>query len=95
MGSGQYISDDQSRLRLAVVMGLSTLIFSFLPAVPFLFGGSRTGDGIAALLITLAVGVLIAELRPGSRAPSYRLTFGVLLVGVLLGVVWGVFAPGS
>jgi len=93
MGSGQYISDPRNRIHLALVMGLATLVFSFLPAAPFLLGGPRILDGIGSLLITLLVGVLIAELRPGARTPSYRLTFSVLLVGIGLGTTWGLLAP--
>lgn len=92
MGSGQYISDPEKRLRLAVVMGVATLIFSMLPAVPFIFSGG-TWAVVAAGALTLAIFILIAELRPGSRRESYLLTAAVGGVGVLLAIAWGFIAP--
>lgn len=89
MGSGQYLSDPQRRVHLAVVMALATLAGSIAPAVPFLVGGGTAIDVAAACALTLAVGAAIAELRPGSRAASYRLTFAVLAVGVILGAAVG------
>ncbi len=93
MGSGQYISDPQRRLRLAVVMGLATLAFSLLPALPFLLGGSRVVSSTIGVVLTLGTGVLIAELRPGGRRASYLLTFAVLGVGLALAIGWGFIAP--
>ena len=89
MAAGQFLSDAQGRVRLAFVMGVATLVFSFLPAAPFLLTGNQTIGGLAALAITFAVGVVIAELRPGGRWRSLKLTFGVLLVGITLGSGWG------
>ena len=73
MGAGQYLSDGQRNLRLAVVMGLATLVGSVLPAIPFIFGTSKTCI-LASIAITLAAAGVIGHYR------GYLITYSILAV---------------
>lgn len=85
MGAGEWLADDapDDRGRRAIVMGLSTFIASVLPAVGFAFSSGAAPVAVGVLL-AIAVGVLIAEVRPGDRKESYVKTFAVLLVACAL-----------
>ena len=73
MGAGQYLSDGQRNLRLAVVMGLATLVGSVLPAIPFIFGTSKACI-LASVAITLAAAGVIGHYR------GYLITYSILAV---------------
>jgi VIT1/CCC1 family predicted Fe2+/Mn2+ transporter len=73
MGAGQYLSDGQRNLRLAVVMGLATLVGSVLPAIPFIFGASNACI-LASIAITLAAAGVIGHYR------GYLITYSILAV---------------
>ena len=73
MGAGQYLSDGQRNLRLAVVMGLATLVGSVLPAIPFIFGVSNACI-LASITITLAAAGVIGHYR------GYLITYSILAV---------------
>ncbi len=73
MGAGQYLSDGQRNLRLAVVMGLATLVGSVLPAIPFIFGTSKACI-LASIAITLAAAGVIGHYR------GYLITYSILAV---------------
>ena len=73
MGAGQYLSDGQRNLRLAVVMGLATLVGSALPAIPFIFGASNACI-LASIAITLVAAGVIGHYR------GYLITYSILAV---------------
>jgi VIT1/CCC1 family predicted Fe2+/Mn2+ transporter len=73
MGAGQYLSDGQRNLRLAIVMGLATLVGSVLPAIPFIFGASKACI-LASIVITLAAAGVIGHYR------GYLVTYSILAV---------------
>ena len=73
MGAGRYLSDGQRNLRLAVVMGLATLVGSVLPAIPFIFGASNACI-LASIAITLVAAGVIGHYR------GYLVTYSILAV---------------
>jgi VIT1/CCC1 family predicted Fe2+/Mn2+ transporter len=79
MGAGQYLSDDQRKLRKAFVMALATLIGSILPAVPFFFGKS-TACVVASIVITVLAAGVIGHYR------GYVVTYAILIVVSVLTV---------
>lgn len=79
MGLNEWLADPQSRVHRAAVMGAATLAGSIAPAVPYVALGGL-GAAVACAAVTVGCGSVIAELRPGARAPSYCKTFGVLVV---------------
>lgn len=85
MAAGQWLSDPESSVRRATVMGVATLAGSALPAAPFAVVSGVPAD-VACLLVTVGCAAAIAELRPGARPQSYALTFGVLVVACGLAV---------
>jgi hypothetical protein len=97
MGAGQWLSDTTpaGRIRRAVVMAAATLVGSLLPVVPFIVGGGRTANSAAAAIITLGVGGVIAELRPGPRVRTYAVTFLILLLASALAVGAGAIAGAA
>lgn len=85
MAAGEWLADPDSSVRRAAVMGVATLTGSAAPAIPFAVAhGTPAGVGCGVVTVACAAG--IAELRPGSRARSYALTFGVLAVACGLAV---------
>lgn len=84
MAGGQWLATGDKRQ--ATIMGLSTTVGSFFPAVPWLFLSGLPAFALC-ILVALFLGALIAELRPGPRASSYAVTFGVL--GVATGAAVG------
>ena len=91
MGAGEWLSDPDASRRRAVVMGVATLVASALPAVPF-FVLSGLAAFVGCALITTALVVVIAEVRPGGRARSYALTAGILVLAAALAVGSGLIA---
>lgn len=83
MGAGQYLSDGQRNLRLAIVMGLATLVGSVLPAIPFIFGVSSACI-LASIAITLAAAGVIGHYR------GYLVTYSILAVVSVLTVALSV-----
>lgn len=79
MGAGQYLSDGDRNLRKAGVMALATLIGSVLPALPFIFGDSRTSV-LASLAITVLAAAVIGHYR------GYVVTYSILVVVSLITV---------
>jgi hypothetical protein len=77
MAGGLWLSNGDKRQ--AFVMAGATLVGSFLPAVPWLVVSGALAFGLC-VAIAVALGVLIAELRPGKPLASYAQTFGVLIV---------------
>lgn len=84
MAGGQWLATGDKHQ--AGVMGGSTAVGSFLPAMPWLFLSGLPAFALC-ILVALCLGALIAELRPGGRASSYAVTFGVL--GVATGAAVG------
>ena len=86
MGAGEWLSDSEESYKRAEVMSIATFLGTLLPGIPFFFGRS-IGSYLACCVLTTGLGVLIAELRPGARIPSYLKTFLVLVVvtGISLG----------
>jgi len=58
MGAGQYLSDNQRNVRKAIVMAVTTLIGSVLPALPFIFGTSLACVLSSIAITTLTAGVI-------------------------------------
>jgi VIT1/CCC1 family predicted Fe2+/Mn2+ transporter len=85
MGAGQWLSDDAKSTRKALVMALATLGGSILPAVPF-FALAGPLAWLCCGAVTVGLGAVIAEVRPGKVVPSYALTFSVLIVASGLAV---------
>lgn len=84
MAGGEWLSDSESSLHRAGVMGACTLAGALVPAAPFLLGAAGITGIVFAILAVVVVAVLIAEIRPGARWPSYTKTFGVLLAVLAL-----------
>ena len=94
MAAGEWLSDADASTRRALVMGAATLAGSILPAMPFALGnGAAAVGGCGAL--TVAAGCAIAEVRPGARWRSYRLTFGVLAVACGAAIAASALAGGT
>jgi hypothetical protein len=93
MGAGEWLSDTQADRRKAVVMALATLAGSILPAVPF-FALRGTLAWLCCGAVTLGLGAVIAEVRPGGALRSYMLTFTVLILASGLAVATSL-AAGS
>lgn len=85
MAAGEWLSDDQpkNKGRRALVMGVATFVGSLAPAIWFMFGVGSLSIALATLTV-ICLGVVIAELRPGARKPSYLKTFGVLAIASVL-----------
>src|ERR1700727_655755 len=77
MGAGQWLSDRQGNLRKACLMAGATLAGSILPAIPF-FALTGPLAWLCCGAVTLGLGAVIAEVRPGGALRSYTLTFTVL-----------------
>lgn len=73
MGAGEYLSDENRNLRLALVMAAATLVGSILPALPFALGYG-TAQLIASGTLTIAAALTIGHYR------GYRLTLSILTV---------------
>lgn len=94
MGFGEWLSDPQSRVHRALVMGGATLAGSIVPAAPYVaLTGLRAAVACAA--VTVGCGAVIAELRPGARTPSYAKTFGVMVVACGAAVAASRLAGGA
>ena len=87
MAAGEWLADDQpvDRGRRAALMGLATLVGSIVPALPFAVA-AHSAARVGALAFTCGAGVVIAEVRPGKRLPSYAKTLGVLALSCGLAV---------
>lgn len=88
MAAGEWLSDDETdgaNTRRAVVMGLSTLGASIVPALPF-FVTRGIPAGLVAAALALGLACVIAELRPGDRVSSYVKTIGVLTLACGLAI---------
>jgi hypothetical protein len=85
MGAGDWLAD--APVDQAAVMGAATLIGSALPALPFVVWAGAPAYAAAGLL-TLALAVVIAELRRDQEGPSrgsdrvraYTVTFLIIVV---------------
>lgn len=97
MGAGQWLSDARSagKMRRAVVMAAATLLGTVVPALPFFLGGGRTLDVVVSAGLTLTLGGVIAELRPGARVVSLAQTFAILLLASTLAVGAGAIAGAA
>jgi len=80
MGAGQYLSDGERNLRNAIVMALATLVGSVIPAVPFLFGDSRSCIA-ASLAVTAVAAGFIGHYR------GYLVTYSILIIVSVVTVV--------
>jgi VIT1/CCC1 family predicted Fe2+/Mn2+ transporter len=81
MGAGQYLSDGERNLRLAIVMAVATLVGSVLPALPFAFGNS-TACVLASIAITLAAGGVIGHYRGDVVTYSILVVVSAVTVGL-------------
>jgi len=83
MGAGQYLSDRARNLRSAFVMAAATLIGSVIPALPFVFGDSRTCIAASIGATVLAAGVI-------GHYRGYLVTYSILIVVSVVTVVLSV-----
>lgn len=78
MAASEYLSDAETDLKRATVMGVATSLAIILPAVPWFVTG---GNGALAVSLSIAVVLagVIAHLRPGRALVTWPQTFGVLI----------------
>lgn len=95
MAGGEWLSDSRNGLGVSCMLGGATGLGAIAPAVPYAFWTGPTALA-ASVVVCVAIGVLVAGLRPG-RGLGLALaeTFGVL--AVIFGVVLacGLLLPGS
>lgn len=83
MSAAVLLSDGAARLRRALACGAASLAACVVPAVPYAVGGG-VGALVAALALVLAVGAVVAWLRPQHGLLAVAQTFGVLLAAAVL-----------
>jgi VIT1/CCC1 family predicted Fe2+/Mn2+ transporter len=79
MAAGEWLSDRTGNHRRALVMGLATFTGAIMPAAPYFAGLKGPLAYMACGLVAVALGALIAEVRPGPPLRSYLVTFTVLV----------------
>ena len=94
MAGGQYLGDDKKRLGLALVMGLSTLIGTVIPAVPIILFGTGWLGVTAMIGVVMATGASIAAIRPGGIR-SWLETFGILGIASLAAILVPLFTGAA
>lgn len=95
MAGGEWLSDSDNGLGASCVMGAATGLGAILPAIPYALTIGVPAIA-ASTVICVAIGVLVASLRPNrGRALALTETFGVLIVIFAVVLACGVFLPGS
>ncbi len=93
MAAGEWLADGDSSLRRARMMGGATLLGCLTPAVPF-FVTRAWPAYVACAVLTGALGVVVARLRPEAQPESYIKTFSVLAVATTLALGAGAVTGG-
>ncbi len=91
MGAGAVLEDNSYGLREGLIMGLATLIGTFLPAVPILLLAKPVSFMITAVL-ALGLAGAIGAVRGGHHRDylaSYGMLFGVAVPVIAIAVAFG------
>ena len=83
MASGQYLSDSEAGVRVALTCGVAAFAACTVPAVPYAFGGGTVALCVSLGLVAVAAGV-ISRLRPERGVLAAVTTYGVLLAAAVL-----------
>lgn len=95
MAAGEWLSDSDTGLGAALVMGASAGTGAILPAVPYAVspGPAAVAESV---VICLLIGFVVALLRPRRSFPMAAAeTFGVLLAIFAAVLLLGLVLPGS
>ena len=85
MAAGEWLADNDQSPHKALIMGLATLIGCMAPAVPFYLTQHWVAYAACGVLV-VALGCVIAHLRPEKAPRSYIQTFAVLAIATALAV---------
>jgi hypothetical protein len=83
MSAGQYLSDQQAGIRVALANGTAALIACVAPAVPYLAGGGPVPLA-ASLALVCSVAAVVSLLRPEHGWRAFAATFGILAAAAAL-----------
>ena len=83
MAAGQYLSDEDAGLRVALTCGAAALAACTLPAVPYAVSGGFPALLTALMLVGVAA-TAISWLRPEKGVLAAVQTFGILVAAALL-----------
>lgn len=95
MAGSEWLSDSDNGFGASCIMGAATGMGAIFPAVPYAL--TTGAPAIAAsVVICVAIGVLVAFLRPNrGRDLALTETFGVLIVIFTVCLLLGLILPGS
>lgn len=88
MAASEYLSDADTDLKRAGVMGVATSLAIILPCVPWFLTGGNVALG-SSLGIALVLAGAIAHLRPGRWQRTWAQTFVILLAVSALATLAG------